>query len=188
IDARVRLVDAAQYENRVRNFDFDMIVGGWGQSESPGNEQRNYWTSRAADTPGSRNLAGIKNPAVDALVDMVIAAPTREELIARTRALDRVLLWGHYVIPNWHIRFDRIAYWNKFGLPAHTPRHGTSLNYWWIDPAKERALAERRVQEPQVGEAGGRSPAVKMAVYLGLGVLLVLGFHGLRRYRRQAAE
>lgn len=142
IEARVRLVDAAQYQNRIRSFDFDMIVASWGQSDSPGNEQRDFWSSTAADTPGSRNLAGIEDPVVDALVDLVIAAPDREALVARTRALDRVLLWGHYVIPNWHIRFDRILYWDKFSRPAATPKQGTSVDYWWFDEDKARALRQ----------------------------------------------
>ena len=94
IDATVRTVDQAQYENRLRGFDFDVVISAWPQSLSPGNEQRGYWGSRAADQAGSRNLAGIRNPAVDALIDRVIFAKTRQELVAATRALDRVLLWN----------------------------------------------------------------------------------------------
>ena len=104
IDTRVRLVDQSQYINRLRSFDFDMIVTGWGQSDSPGNEQRSYWSSAAADTEGGRNYPGIKDPVVDELIELVISAPSRKSLVARTRALDRVLLWGYYVIPNWHSR------------------------------------------------------------------------------------
>lgn len=144
IEARVRLVDAAQYQNRIRSFDFDVVVASWGQSDSPGNEQRDFWSSTAAETEGSRNLAGIADPAVDALVNLVIAAPDRESLIARTRALDRVLLWGHYVIPNWHIRFDRILHWDKFSRPDVIPKQGTSIDYWWFDEEKARALALRQ--------------------------------------------
>ena len=144
IAATVRTIDTSQYQNRIDNFDFDMIVGSWGQSLSPGNEQRDFWGSAAADEPGSRNLVGIKDPTVDRLVDLVIAAPDRDSLIARTRALDRVLLWGHYVIPHWHIRSYRVAYWDKFGRPEIAPKYGFCYDCWWIDPAKIQALQSRR--------------------------------------------
>ena len=143
IEARVRTVDTAQYQNRLDEFDFDMAVASWGQSQSPGNEQRDFWSTPAADTAGSRNLAGIKDPVVDALIDRIIQAPTREDLVAATRALDRVLLWGHYVIPHWHIQVERVAYWNKFSHPQITPRFGLDLFAWWIDPAKVAALQRR---------------------------------------------
>ena len=107
ISTRVRLVDPAQYINRVRDFDFDMIVGSWGQSLSPGNEQRDYWSTAAADAPASRNTVGIKEPVIDELIELVIAAPDRESLVDRVRAFDRVLLWNHFVIPHWHIPYDR---------------------------------------------------------------------------------
>ena len=147
IDARVRLVDQSQYINRIRAFDFDMFISGWGQSESPGNEQRNYWSSAAADSPAARNYAGIKDPVIDELIELVITAPSRESLVARTRALDRVLLWAHYVIPNWHLRIDRILYWDKFSRPEVTPHRGTGIDYWWFDEAKARALQKRRRTE-----------------------------------------
>jgi microcin C transport system substrate-binding protein len=140
VAARIRLVDVAQYQKRLDEFDFDIVVMSVGQSLSPGNEQRNYWSSLAADTPGSRNFAGIKDPAVDAMVDAVITAESREGLVAATRALDRVLLWGHYVIPNWHIRHFRVAYWNRFSRPAITPKYGLGFDTWWIDAAKDEAL------------------------------------------------
>jgi microcin C transport system substrate-binding protein len=143
IDAEVRTVDASQYENRARSFDFDMVVMTWAQSLSPGNEQALFWSSEAADQPGSRNLVGIKNPAVDSLVEDVIAAPDRETLVADTRALDRVLLWNHYVIPQWHLGYNRLAYWNKFGRPALTPMRGYQLFAWWVDAAKEEAVRSR---------------------------------------------
>jgi microcin C transport system substrate-binding protein len=142
IKANVRTVDQSQYINRIRSFDYDMIVGGAGQSESPGNEQRDYWSSDAADREGSRNSIGIKNPAVDALVEKIVDAPDRKSLVAATRALDRVLLWNHYVIPQWHVRTDRIAYWNKFGIAKH-PAYGVDPMSWWIDPAKEAALSRK---------------------------------------------
>ena len=131
IEARVRVVDSSQYINRLRAFDFDMIVAVWGQSTSPGNEQRDFWGSVAARTSGSRNYTGIASPAVDALIDAIIAAPDRESLVARTRALDRVLLWSHIVVPNWHSPVDRIIFWDKFGFPDKIPMQGTSTDYWW---------------------------------------------------------
>lgn len=144
IEVRVRLVDSSQYINRLNEFDFDMMLGNWGQSLSPGNEQRIFWSSKTADTPGSRNLAGIKDPAIDALIELVIAAPDRESLVQRTRALDRVLLWGHYVVPNWHVAHDRMIYWDKFGIPEKTPMQGADLLTWWIDSAKAKALAAKK--------------------------------------------
>ncbi len=139
----VRSVDSAQYENRVRDFDFDMIVNVWGQSLSPGNEQREFWSSAAADQPGSRNLAGLKNPAVDQLVDQLIAAPDRASLVSRVRALDRALQWNYLVIPHWHLPYDCIAFWDKFGYPTVIPLQGVQLNAWWIDPNREAALNRR---------------------------------------------
>lgn len=136
IDARVRLVDQSQYINRLRQYDFDSVISGWGQSESPGNEQRDYWGSAAADRPGGRNLIGIARPEIDALIELLIEAPDRESLVARTRALDRVLLAGHWVVPNWHIAAQRIVYWDIFGRPEISPYKGVSIMTWWLDPAK----------------------------------------------------
>lgn len=144
IEARVRTVEPAQYRKRTDDFDFDMVVESFGQSLSPGNEQRDFWSSAAADVPGSRNTIGIKDPVVDELIEMVIAAPDRESLIARTRALDRVLLWGHYVIPNWHTRAFRVAYWDRFGLPDKTPKYTLCVECWWVDAARASALDARR--------------------------------------------
>lgn len=145
IDATLRIVDDSQYTNRTRAFDFDMLaVAGFQQSNSPGNEQRDFFSSTAADTSGSRNLAGIKNPIVDALIDRVIFATDRDDLIAATHALDRVLLWNYYMIPQWHLGKIRIAYWNKFGIPEKQPAYsGVDQNSWWIDPDKEKALAAK---------------------------------------------
>ncbi|HVI52941.1 MAG TPA: extracellular solute-binding protein [Candidatus Sulfotelmatobacter sp.] len=142
IAATVRTVDSAQYINRLNSFDYDMIVHVWGESESPGNEQREFWSSATADQPGSANMAGIKSAAVDNLIETLVAAPDREALVARTRALDRVLLQTHIVIPHWHIGYDRVAYWDKFGIPDVVPRRGVVFDAWWIDPAKAAALAK----------------------------------------------
>ena len=138
IDATVRTVDQAQYENRLRGFDFDVVISAWPQSLSPGNEQRGYWGSRAADQVGSRNLAGIRNPAVDALIDRVIFAKTRRELVAATRALDRVLLWNHYVVPQWTYSKERTLRWNRFGRPNKMPEFGAAAfpTIWWWDESK----------------------------------------------------
>jgi microcin C transport system substrate-binding protein len=149
VAARVRTVDAAQYEKRQDDFDFDVAVFVWGQSLSPGNEQRDFWGSEAAGTKGSRNLAGIKDPAVDRLIDLVVTAPDRVSLVARTRALDRALLWGHYVIPHWHIRAYRVVHWDKFSRPAVSPKYALGLDTWWVDPQKEAALARRKGEIPK---------------------------------------
>jgi len=140
IEVSVRTVDTSQYKNRLDQFDFDMVVGSFGQSLSPGNEQRDFWSSRVADEQGSRNLMGIKNPVIDDLIELVIAAPDRASLVARTRALDRALLWHHYVIPNWHIAQHRIVYWNKFGHPKIAPRYALGFYTWWVDADKAAKL------------------------------------------------
>jgi microcin C transport system substrate-binding protein len=143
VEARIRTVDAAQYQRRLARFDFDMTPALLGQSESPGREQRHYWSSSAADIVGSANLAGVRDPAVDAVVDLLIAAPDHKALVARTHALDRLLQWGHYVVPFWHSKVDRVASWNRFARPAATPRAGVDISFWWIDPAKDAALRQR---------------------------------------------
>jgi len=134
IDMSVRLVDSNQYVQRVREFDYDMITQGIGQSDSPGNEQREYWHSSTVDASGSRNYAGVNDPVVDELVSLVIQAPNRDELVQRTRALDRVLLHGHYVVPHWHLAKDRVAYWSHLKHPEKTPKNGTDLDDWWAEP------------------------------------------------------
>ncbi|MGH6933333.1 MAG: extracellular solute-binding protein [Dongiaceae bacterium] len=141
IKVTIRTVDPSQYQNRVRDFDYDMIVTTFGQSESPGNEQREFWGSANADVAGTRNYIGIKDPVIDELIELVIAAESRESLISRTHALDRVLLWGHYVIPQWNLPADRVAYWNKFSRPDRKPKYGVGFNSWWIDAEKVAALA-----------------------------------------------
>lgn len=144
VTARVRTVDTAQYQNRLDNFDFDMTVGVWPESLSPGNEQVDFWTSARASVPGSRNLAGIHDPVIDKLVELLIAAPDRQGLVTRTRALDRVLLWGHYVIPHWHLQDFRVAYWDKFERPRVSPPYALGFDTWWVDGQKEAALAQRK--------------------------------------------
>lgn len=138
IAVSIRTVDTSQYENRLRQFDYDMIVASWGESLSPGNEQRGFWGSQAADQPGSRNVVGIKNPAIDKLIDRVIFAKSREELVAATHALDRVLLWNHYVVPQWSYPFQRTARWDRFSRPETMPKYAASSfpTIWWWDEAK----------------------------------------------------
>jgi microcin C transport system substrate-binding protein len=145
IKTTLRTVDSAQYEGRTRKFDFDIVTTTFAQSESPGNEQRNYWGSAAADHEGSRNLIGIKSPAIDKLIDKIILAKDRPDLVAATRALDRVLLWNHYVVPQFHGPFDRLAMWNYFGRPAKLPSRDPSfLRVWWWDEAKAKRTTDTR--------------------------------------------
>jgi len=145
IGVSVRTVDSAQYENRLRQWDFDIIVTNWGESLSPGNEQRGYWGSQAADIPGSRNLVGIKNPAVDAMIERVIFAKSREELVAATKALDRVLLWNYYVVPQWTYSFQRTARWDRFSHPETMPKYGAAAfpTIWWWDKDKAAKVPQR---------------------------------------------
>jgi microcin C transport system substrate-binding protein len=146
ITVNVRTVDDPQYENRLRNWDFDIIVASWPESLSPGNEQRDYWGSRAADTPGSRNYIGIKNPAVDALIDRIVFAKDRTGLIAATRALDRVLLWNHYVVPQFTSDKIRTARWDRFGHPDPLPKYAEPgfPTVWWWDAEKAARIGNRR--------------------------------------------
>lgn len=132
IDARIRVVDAIQYKNRLDHFDYDMVVSVWGQSLSPGNEQRYFWGSESAATNGSWNFSGIQSPAVDALIEAVIRAESQEELETAVHALDRVLLWYHLVIPHWYTPDQAFVYWDKFGIPEEVPLKGTNLLTWWI--------------------------------------------------------
>ena len=146
IKMNVRTVDPAQYENRMRAFDFDMSVVGWGESLSPGNEQRDFWGSAAADEPGSQNYAGIKSKPIDALIDLVVHADDRNALVASTHALDRVLLHGYYVIPNWHLTYFRVATWDKFGAPPTPPPYALALDTWWVDPARDKDVETKKQQ------------------------------------------
>ncbi|AKA24827.1 extracellular solute-binding protein [Pseudomonas chlororaphis] len=134
IDLVIRRVDVSQYINRLRSRDFDMVVGSFPQSNSPGNEQREYWKSSSADNPGSRNFIGLKDPTIDALVEDLINADSRHSLVAHARALDRVLQWGYYVIPNWHIKTWRVAYWDHLGHPKVSPKYDIGTQTWWIKP------------------------------------------------------
>ncbi len=144
IDVSVRTIDSAQYQNRLDGFDFDMIVSTFSQSLSPGNEQRNFWGSDAAKTNGSRNIIGISNEVIDSLIEKVISAKDREDLIMTTRALDRVLLWNHYVIPQWHISAYRTLYWDIFDKPSVRPKYSLGTNTWWVDADKASTIDQRK--------------------------------------------
>ncbi|MFG1345774.1 extracellular solute-binding protein [Xanthobacter autotrophicus DSM 431] len=140
-DVSVRIVDSSQYVNRVRARDFDIIVAGWGQSLSPGNEQREFFGSEAAGRDGSQNFGGVRDAAVDKLIDKVIYARDRADLIAATRALDRVLMWKEYVIPAWTLNYSRTARWNRFSHPEHLPAYSFAFpTIWWFDAAKAAAI------------------------------------------------
>jgi microcin C transport system substrate-binding protein len=147
INISLRIVDEVQYQNRIRSFDFDIVIQQWPESLSPGNEQRDQWGSQSADRVGSDNLVGIKNPAVDALIDRVIFAKNRAELVAATKALDRVLLWNHYVVPQYNYSKDRTARWDRFGRPDLLPtytRLGAFPTVWWWDADKAAKVGARR--------------------------------------------
>ncbi len=145
VTASVRIVDDAQYENRLRSFDYDIIIHSWPESLSPGNEQREYWSSQTADEPGSSNYIGIKNPAIDTLIDRVIFAKDRAELVAATHALDRVLLWNHYVVPQWTYPKVRTARWDRFGRPTEMPKYGQAAfpSLWWFDAGMAAKTAKK---------------------------------------------
>lgn len=213
VTATVRIVDSAQYQSRVESFDYDMTSKIWGVSNSPGNEQREYWGSKAADTQGSDNLIGIKNPAVDTLIDLIVQAPTREALIVRCKALDRVLQWNYYLVPNFNLAAFRVAYWDKFGMPDKrpSPLYGYGGGSWWIDPAKEAALAGRKnanqpvtqtagtatqpaptATTPTPAEAPSEAPAAAPAdrgqsplIYAGVGLVAVIVAYLIGRRRRK---
>ena len=144
ISVTVRTIDSSQYQQRLETFDFDMVVSTFRQSLSPGNEQRNFWGSDAANTNGSRNIIGIKNSVIDSLIEKIISAKDREDLIVSTKALDRVLLWNHYVIPQWHISSYRTLYWDIFDKPKVRPKYSLGTNTWWIDITKSDTIEERK--------------------------------------------
>ncbi len=141
VDMAVRTIDTSQYRRRTDSFDFDMIIDIWGQSLSPGNEQREFWGSRAADRPGTKNTMGLKSEAIDHLCDLVISADSREDLVIRTRALDRVLQWTEFLIPQFRNDKELVAYWNRFVHPKKTAKYDPiELDTWWVDAEKDKTL------------------------------------------------
>lgn len=147
IETSVRIVDSAQYQSRIRSFDYDMIVHVVPQQSAPGNEQRLYWSSEFADREGSMNIIGVKNKAADFLVEKVVFAKDRDELNASVRALDRLLLWSNFVVAQWNYPFDRMAYWDKFARPEKMPSLSPAFDrVWWWDEERAKALAAKRAQ------------------------------------------
>ncbi len=133
VQANFRVLDPAQYQNRMNDFDYDMTIGSIAQSSSPGNEQRDFWSSVKADMQGSRNYIGVKDPVIDDVIEKIIQAPSREELVALTQALDRILLSGYYVIPQWHVDHWRVAYWKKLGRPENLSDLTPAItDTWWV--------------------------------------------------------
>ena len=159
IDVNIRTVDVSQYINRLRSFDFDMLVSRIPQSSSPGNEQLEFWGSLAANTPGSRNLAGIQSPVIDALIDNVIQAKSRETLVTAVKALDRTLLWGEYVIPHWYLPEIRVVHWDKLQYPESEPLYQFDMDTWWVKPgtvarADHTTVPSANKQEDTTGNSG----------------------------------
>ena len=146
----IKVVQIAEYEERLRNFKFGMIVAGYPQSRSPGNEQRYMWGSEAAETPGTRNYMGIKNPALDELIDRIIKAKTRKELVINIQTLDRILTHQFYIVSHWYIAYDRAVFWNKFSRPKINPSQSSIANnileWWWWDEQKAQKLKDARAQ------------------------------------------
>jgi peptide/nickel transport system substrate-binding protein len=134
ITARIRVVDSAQYQQRLTSYDYDMIQGTWPSSLSPGNEQIFRWNSRMARQDGTYNWAGVANPAVDAMIQAMLAAKEKENFVSATRALDRVLLSGDYVIPLFHLPKQWLAYWDRFAYPDKSPLFGYNIDVWWEKP------------------------------------------------------
>ena len=193
IDSRIRRVDPAQYQQRLKNFDFDITTQRYVMRNTPGVELRSYFGSQAADLDGSLNLAGIKDPAVDALIEKVVAARTREDMTIAARALDRTLRAGHYWVPHWYKPFHNVAYWDKFGQPETKPKFDRGLlDTWWYDEAKAADLttdsASPQSETDGEAEAGG-AEAEGSRTWLILGGLvlaalaLTLFFRGRRKAR-----
>jgi microcin C transport system substrate-binding protein len=183
VKGTIRMVDPTQYLNRMNEFDFDMTLGDapfWGgQSNSPGNEQRTQWGSEAAGHTGSDNWPGVRNPAVDAIIEDLIQARTRESLLAHAHALDRVLLWSHIVVPAYAQSKIWWAYWNILGRPDVTPLHGPNPALWWYDADRAAKTDEIRKSRTSAGDGSNRT------IIMGLAALaaLVLLFALVRRQR-----
>jgi microcin C transport system substrate-binding protein len=147
VTATMRTVDVSQYEQRMNNFDFDMTVVMFPQSLSPGNEQREFFGSGSATEPGSQNHLGIKSKVIDRLIEELIVSPTRADLVAHVHALDRVLQWGYYVIPQYHLPDYWVAYWNKFRHPQTNAKYALGLETWWIDTGAEQTIESKKKDE-----------------------------------------
>ena len=141
IDVSIRTVqDDSQYQKRLEEFDFDMIVSNFGSVISPGNEQKNWWGSEAANQVGSMNVVGVQDPVIDDVINKLISAKNREELVDYTRVLDRILLFNYYLIPQFHIGHYRVAYWDKFSRPKLSPKYDLGFDFWWYDSEKSKNI------------------------------------------------
>ena len=187
IDASIRMVDPAQYQQRLKDFDFDITTERYVMRNTPGVELRSYFGSAAAKMSGSLNLAGISDPAVDALIERVIAAKSREELNTAARALDRVLRAGHYWVPHWYKASNNIAYWDKFSRPATKPRFDRGiLDTWWYDEAKAAKLTANVASTPEpAAQPNSRRPLVIIAALIGLALAVYLFVRRRRSARTQ---
>ena len=187
VKATIRtIIDSSQIEKRQEQFDFDMIVVAIGQSLSPGNEQKDLWSSTAANTSGSRNYMGIQSTAVDELIENIISTPNRKTLVNNTRALDRILLWGHYVIPHWHIKNFRVAYWNKFEKPKISPKYDLGLDFWWISQKKEENL-EKKLTHNQSKSENSKGEGQFSSWALFSLFIAVVGFLIIRNRKKDSA-
>jgi microcin C transport system substrate-binding protein len=171
IDVSIRTVqDDSQYQKRLEEFDFDMVVSNFGSIISPGNEQKNWWGSKAADQKGSMNISGVKNPVLDEIIDKLIESESRDDLIVYSRILDRIVLFNHYLIPQFHIDHYRVAYWNKFSRPAISPKYDLGFDFWWYDQDKERKLGKPDIDENNMHDNGYKKYFFPLILFL----LLVL--------------
>ncbi len=151
VDVTIRTVqDDSQYMRRLDKFDFDMVVTNYGSIISPGNEQKNYWSSKTANQSGSPNIIGVKNPVIDDVIENLISSKTREELVIYTRILDRILLFNYYLIPQFHIGHYRVAYWNKLSRPAISPKYDLGFDFWWYDQEKAKRIGS--IEKPENNE------------------------------------
>ncbi len=152
IQAGIRIVDVANFKRRQDSFDFDVVIRRISQPLTPGLEQRNYFGSEFADVQGSFNIGGVKDPAVDALIEKVVTAKTREDLIVATRALDRVLMWNRYVVTQWYKGAHNVAYWNKYNRPTTAPKFDTGvIDTWWYDADKAAMIEKGEAPPPSPG-------------------------------------
>ena len=167
IDVSIRTVqDDSQYIRRLENFDYDMIVINYGSIISPGNEQKNYWSSATADQPGSPNYMGVKNPVLDEIIDKLISAKSREELVTYTKVLDRILLFNYYLIPQFHIGHYRVAYWNKFSRPDVSPKYDLGFDFWWFDPEKAEKIGEIKAEVSKKNGSENKSIYYLLIIFL----------------------
>ena len=177
IEVSIRTVqDDSQYQKRLEEFDFDMVVTNFGSVISPGNEQKNWWSSEAADQPGTQNIIGVKNPVIDEIIDKLISARDREELVLYTKVLDRILLFNYYLIPQFHIGHYRVAYWNKFSRPEITSKYDLGFDFWWFDERKNENLGNLEFYKKENEE--------KKNHYLLITILIVTFIYFYRKRKR----